>query len=532
MYFHRLTPLTVITAIFLTGVALEPVAAQTVGLKQSVAQTSAADQVVMAFYKTREFQPFWTGNTAQERARLTGLIGAFSDAGLHGLPVAKFNVDRLITKIRNAKTLADLGQLDVELTTEFLRYARAVQSGVLVPTEVDKDIVRKVVYHAPSKLLAALAEGDAGSVFKSLPPQSVEYARLIKEKQRLERLVADGGWGKSVAASTLKPGVSGANVVALRNRLVLMGYLRRTSSVQYDAPLENAVSRFQVANGLEVTGVASTLTMDQINGSAAQRLSQVLVALERERWLNQELGDRHILVNITDFTAKIVDFGKVTFQTNSVVGAHDEDRRSPEFSDTMEHMIVNPSWYVPRSIIINEYLPMLQENATLVEFLELRDDLGNVVERAEVDFNSFDAETFPYGMRQPPGMSNALGLVKFMFPNRNNIYLHDTPAKNIFGHEVRAFSHGCIRLADPFDFAYALLAVQSSDPKAEFKDALDYGEEVQIDLKNHIPVHIIYRTAVTRPGGGLEFRRDVYGRDAKIWDALQLEGLVLDDITG
>ena len=133
----------------------------------------------------------------------------------------------------------------------------------------------------------------------------------------------------------------------------------------------------------------------------------------------------------------------------------------------------------------------------------MRDDLGNVVERAEVDFNSFDAETFPYGMRQPPGMSNALGLVKFMFPNRNNIYLHDTPAKNLFGHEVRAFSHGCIRLADPFDFAYALLAAQSFDPKAEFKDALDYGEEVQIDLENHIPVHIIYRTAVARPGGGL-----------------------------
>ena len=532
MYLQRLIPLTVITAIFLTDVALQPVAAQTVGLKQSVAQKSAADQAVMAFYKTREFQPFWTGNTAQERARLTGLIGAFSDAGLHGLPVAKFNVDRLITKIRNVKTLADLGQLDVELTTEFLRYARAVQSGVLVPTEVDKEIVRKVVYHAPSKLLAALADGDAGSVFKSLPPQSVEYARLIKEKQRLERLVAAGGWGKSVAASTLKPGASGENVVALRNRLVLMDYLRRTSSAEYDAPLENAVSRFQVANGLEVTGVASTLTMDQINGSAAQRLSQVLVALERERWLNQELGDRHILVNLTDFTAKIVDFGKVTFQTNSVVGAPDEDRRSPEFSDTMEHMIVNPSWYVPRSIIINEYLPMLQENETSVEFLELRDDLGNVVERAEVDFNSFDAETFPYGMRQPPGTSNALGLVKFMFPNRNNIYLHDTPAKNLFGHEVRAFSHGCIRLADPFDFAYALLAVQSSDPKAEFKDALDYGEEVQIDLENHIPVHIIYRTAVTRPGGGLEFRRDVYGRDAKIWDALKLEGLVLDDITG
>jgi murein L,D-transpeptidase YcbB/YkuD len=227
-----------------------------------------------------------------------------------------------------------------------------------------------------------------------------------------------------------------------------------------------------------------------------------------------------------------MDFGKVTFQTNSVVGAHDDDRRSPEFSDTMEHMIVNPSWYVPRSIITNEYLPMLQMDPTAVDFLELRDDLGNVVDRAGLDFNDFDEETFPFGMRQPPSVGNALGLVKFMFPNRNNIYLHDTPAKSLFGREVRAFSHGCIRLENPFGFANALLAVQSLDPKTQFQEALDFGEEVQIDLNIHIPVHIIYRTAVTLPGGGLEFRRDIYGRDAKIWEALQLEGVVLSDFTG
>ena len=135
-------------------------------------------------------------------------------------------------------------------------------------------------------------------------------------------------------------------------------------------------------------------------------------------------------------------------------------------------------------------------------------------------------------MRQPPSPGNALGLVKFMFPNRHNIYLHDTPAKKLFRREVRAFSHGCIRLADPFDFAYALLAVQSDSPKALFQEALDLGEEVQIDLLRRIPVHIIYRTALARPEGGLEFRPDVYGRDAKIWLALQREGVVMGDVTG
>ena len=161
----------------------------------------------------------------------------------------------------------------------------------------------------------------------------------------------------------------------------------------------------------------------------------------------------------------------------------------------------------------------------------MRDDLGNVVKRADVDFESFDEVSFPYGMRQPPSKSNALGLVKFMFPNKNNIYLHDTPAKKLFNRAVRAFSHGCIRLADPFNFAHTLLAEQTPNPALVIQAALKDGEEIQIDLDTPVPVHLVYRTAITLPGGGLEFRRDIYGRDAKIWDALQLEGVVLNDDT-
>ena len=175
---------------------------------------------------------------------------------------------------------------------------------------------------------------------------------------------------------------------------------------------------------------------------------------------------------------------------------------------------------------------MLQENPRAVDFLELRDDLGEVVERADVDFRSFDEVSFPYSMRQPPSKSNALGLVKFMFPNANNIYLHDTPAKKLFKREVRAFSHGCIRLADPFNFAHTLLAVQTPNPELVIKAALEFEEEIQIDLHTPVRVHLIYRTAITLPGGGLEFRRDIYGRDAKIWVALQMEGVVLDDDKG
>ena len=155
-----------------------------------------------------------------------------------------------------------------------------------------------------------------------------------------------------------------------------------------------------------------------------------------------------------------------------------------------------------------------------------------MVDRASADFTGYTADDFPYSMREPPSQGNALGLVKFMFPNRHNIYLHDTPAKSLFGREVRAYSHGCVRLADPFDFAYALLAKQTSDPQGVFQGHLSTGRETRVDLRDPVPVHLIYRTAYTQAGGRTQFRRDVYGRDARIWNALAREGVVLRAVGG
>jgi murein L,D-transpeptidase YcbB/YkuD len=261
-------------------------------------------------------------------------------------------------------------------------------------------------------------------------------------------------------------------------------------------------------------------------------MHSVLVAMERERWMNIPRGDRHIWVNLTDFHANIVDFDRVTFSTRSVIGALGSDRQSPEFSDVMTHMVVNPSWHVPRSIIVSEYLPSLQSNPSAVGHLEIIDRQGRVISRDGVDFSQFSTTSFPFSMRQPPGARNALGLVKFMFPNPYNIYLHDTPAQDLFSREVRAFSHGCIRLDDPFDFAYALLARQSSDPVGFFQQILDSGDETRVDLETPLPVHLVYRTAFTSVTGELQFRADIYGRDALIWDALSREGVVVGDVQG
>ena len=175
---------------------------------------------------------------------------------------------------------------------------------------------------------------------------------------------------------------------------------------------------------------------------------------------------------------------------------------------------------------------MLKQNRNAVSRLELRDASGNAISRSGVDFSAYDEDTFPYSFRQPPSRGNALGLVKFMFPNRHNIYLHDTPAKALFGRETRAFSHGCIRLNDPFDFAYALLAKQTADPVGFFQARLKTGDESRVNLQTPVPVHIVYRTAFTRAAGRTQFRRDVYGRDARIWSALQREGVVLRAVQG
>ncbi len=278
--------------------------------------------------------------------------------------------------------------------------------------------------------------------------------------------------------------------------------------------------------------MAGSGTLTEINKPVEERLKSVIVAMERERWLNHERGERHILVNQTDFTAKIIDHGRVTFETRSVVGMNVHDRRSPEFSDEMEHMIINPSWHVPRSIIVKEYLPKLRENPGAASQLIITDSRGRRVNRASADFSQYTGNSFPFDMRQPPGARNALGLVKFMFPNKYNIYLHDTPQKHLFQRETRAYSHGCIRLADPFEFAYALLSAQTDDPRGLFHSVLNTGQETKVELEKHVPVHIIYRTAFTNAQGRAEFRRDVYGRDAKIWSALEQAGVALAAVQG
>lgn len=506
--------------------------AQVTAFKQAVAEAAARDKDIAAFYQAYGYKSVWTGRSGRERSRRQALIKALANASSHGLPTGRYDSAGLQAKMKAARGPRERGAVEVEISRVFLQYARDLQTGVLIPSRVNSAIVRKVPYRDRTSYLVNFVKSSPGGFFKALAPKTMEYNALMKEKLRLERLLGKGGWGATVPAKSLKPGQSGASVVALRNRLMLMGFVKRSSTQTYDDNMKSAVQQFQLAHGMSADGVTGAGTMSEINKGVQTRLQSIIVAMERERWFNQERGKRHILVNIPDFTAKIVDNNKVTFQTRSVVGANKSDRPTVEFSDVMEYMVINPSWYVPRSIITKEYLPALQRNSNAVRHIEITDSKGRKVNRSAVNFSQYNAKTFPFSMRQPPSKGNALGLVKFIFPNPYNIYLHDTPAKNLFSREVRAFSHGCVRLADPFDFAYALLAKEVGNPKEYFQAQLATGKEQRVNLKSPVPVHIIYRTASTNAKGHTQYRRDVYGRDAQVWKALAKAGVALRAVQG
>lgn len=515
------------------GLGAPAAQAEMTRFNQMIAESVGGQAGLGQFYRERDFAGLWVGDDAASVARRNALLTAFDGAAAHGLPAQRYDTGLLIARLQVADTLDERVAMEVELSRLFLRYAADIRTGILDPKRLGIHSQRNVAQIDGAALLTRFAQSASPyAEIQSLAPQSPEYARLLAAKLRLEALVAAGGWGPVVQADRLDPGNSGPAVIALRDRLVAQGFLNPTYTDRYDAEITAAVRAFQAANGLSEDGIAGQGTLGALNTPAETRLQQVIVAMERERWLGDARGPRHIWVNIADYSSRIYDHDVETFRTRSVVGALDADRQTPEFSDEMDYMVVNPSWHVPRSIVVNEYLPQLQANPAAVGHIRVIDSRGRIVDRSTANFAQFTPASFPYSMVQPPSNSNALGLVKFMFPNPWNIYLHDTPSKDLFGRETRAFSHGCIRLADPFDFAYALLSRQTDDPRGVFHRALDSGTETRISLEQPVPVHLDYRTAFTTPEGGLEFRRDVYDRDAVIWRALQAEGVAAAGVQG
>jgi len=507
-----------------------PTAIQPTAFVQSLASAAAEDAVIADWYRTTGYEPLWTG--ADDADRRSAFLTAITGAADHGLPVQRYDAGALTAAILSASSEGDRGRVELAMTRAYLAWAHDLTAGALVPSDVDDGIKREVAVIDPQTLLSRISAGKPAAVLDWLLPDSRAYLHLMKAKLVLETQITNGGWGATVDTGSLGPGDTGPAVVALRDRLMRMGYLAATSTGSYDPAIQRAVMDFQVNHGLLADGLANAATLDEVNTPADTRLKSVIVAMERERWLDVDRSVRHIWVNLPDFHARIYEAGLAVFETRVVIGKNVHDQRSPEFSDLMEHMVINPSWGVPRSITVKEYLPLLQQNPNAVGHLQVIDGRGRVVSRGSVNFAAYSARSFPFDLRQPPSDDNALGLVKFMFPNVYNIYLHDTPSKSLFDNEVRAYSHGCIRVARPFDLAYALLAVQTDAPEAFFASKLETGDETTVPLDAPVPVHLVYFTAYPDAKGRIGYRRDIYGRDAAIFEALEAAGVASGAVQG
>lgn len=486
------------------------------------------------FYSSRDYAPIWADGNP--KSMLT-LITAIEQAPDHGMAVSRYNLELLEILWVAGDEPEQLAALEIQAAKSFVKLAKELKAGILDPRRIpnpesdhDEMYATRYVPETGDLLSDVSSAANMGAFYNTLQPSAPEYAQMLKLKQELEALVSSNGWGAVVpTGKTLRLGNSSSRVVSLRERLDRRGYeVNDLSSNTYDKALLDIVKLFQTDNGLNADGVVGPLTLVSINEQPDGRLKQVIVNLERMRWMNYDLGDRHVYVNIPDYKASIIDNGEPTLSFRVVVGK--QEFQTTEFSDILTHMVINPSWNVPYSIASEEYLLKLRTDPTIL----LRENIrmmvlgtDQVVDSTILDYTYFTEENFPFFLKQDPGSNNALGRVKFMFPNKFNIYMHDTPERSLFAKDARAFSHGCVRVEKPLEFAYALLSLQTNDPEVLFTTTLATGEETQINLEKPVPVHIVYRTAWVDREGEAQFRQDMYGRDDLVMNALINAGVTL-----
>jgi murein L,D-transpeptidase YcbB/YkuD len=463
---------------------------------------------VAAFYASRDYAPIWTDAKAQK------LIASLRRAGDHGLIPGEYGVSRL------AQTPTSKAIRELLLSAAAALYAIDLGAGRFEPRRINREVHLSPIRVTASAVLKRLsASTDISGILASLAPQRNEYKRLLLAYGRYRAIAATGGWPRIPVRGRLRPGSVGPAVMALRRRLAATRDLppKASEATAFDESLIMALKRYQRRNGLFVTGSITALDLEALNRTARMRVLQLRANLERRRWMQNNYGARFILVNQADFMVKLVARGKTIYTSKIIIGTR--RLRTPVFRAEMNLVGFNPVWNVPASITRNELLPALRRNPKAYlrrRGMTLHDPrTGRRLNPNSIDWAKVRRGHVPFRLRQSPGRRNALGRIKFMFPNPYNVYLHDTPTKSLFKRRVRCFSHGCMRLADPVGLAYLLLRDQGWTRK-RIKAAIGSGKRISVPLLPTVPVHIAYLSAWVNKNGMVHFREDVYGRDHQI----------------
>jgi L,D-transpeptidase YcbB len=479
-------------------------------------------KLTRAFYERRDHSPAWIENELP-RPQMDAFLRAVRAADRDGLDPELYALSFLEGRRQEASKgfltkkgfePVEAGRLDVLLTYVYMKYASDLADGIADLAHADPTWqIRPEKFDPLATLEQALAADRVEQSLVALTPDSTHYRALREALADYRARAAKGGWPALPQSLKLKPGQSESQVAALAKRLAASGdYPESAASTvtTYDSGLQEAVERFQRRHGLEPDGVVGRTVVAQLNVPIEQRIRQIELNLERWRWLPRDLGARHILVNIAGYNLEVWDNGYVPLHMRVVVGR--KDTPTPIFNDTMTYLVFSPYWNVPSNIARNETLPEILKDAGFLDRnnMEVIDERGNVVDPSTIDL----AEPDLYRFRQRPGAGNSLGLVKFMFPNQFNVYLHDTPADSLFARAMRSFSHGCVRVEKPRELAEYLLKDSSEWSADSIEEAMHAPEERHVKLPSPIPVYLGYWTA-TATKEGVEFKSDVYGIDSR-----------------
>lgn len=503
--------------IFMRAALLAALMALPAGTAHAVLVDCRACETQARFYDGREDALAWTGPV--NAALFEDLLRAVRESRSHGFDPADYHLDAL----EGTDPARPDREIDELATDAYLTLAAHLLAGRLDPLTIEPDwTAARRGRDLAAYLQSALANDAVFESLEALAPAQPGYQHLRDALVRYQTLAADGGWAGIDTGPTLRAGERGPRIAQLRARLAATNDIApdRADPEFFDEALADAVRVFQQRASLDPDGVVGTLTLRQLNVTPDERVAQIRANMERWRWLPEDMGRRHIRVNIADFRLEARADGVVEREHEVIVGRL--FRRTPVFSGNMTYFVLNPWWETPQSLAVRDKLPAFRANPDEVGRLgfQVIDRQGALVDPATIDWANIPAANFPYRLRQAPGPLNALGQVKFMFPNRHNVYLHDTPTRGLFARTRRDFSSGCVRVQDWQGLAGWVAAETPAWTPDRIAAVTAGGQETRVSLARPIPVHILYWTTVPDAQTGVRFVDDLYDRDTALLAAL------------